>query len=65
MEKRIGRLLNKKEVVHHWDEDRKNNNDANLALFRLNAAHSRLHSFAKRHNKKVIEFFFEQAWLTK
>lgn len=39
MEKKIGRLLRKDEVVHHADGDRKNNNNNNLILFGTHSEH--------------------------
>lgn len=63
MEKRIGRALKPLERVHHWDEDRKNNQPPNLALLRHEAAHQRIHAFARRHGMKVMEVRFKQPWL--
>lgn len=63
MESVLGRKLTSKEVVHHWDEDKLNNQEENLGLFRHSSAHSRLHSFADRHEMKVAELRFEQPWL--
>lgn len=59
----LGRKLSKKEVVHHWDEDRLNNDVGNLALMRHQAAHKRIHLFAVRHGLKVLKLRFEQPWL--
>jgi len=63
MERAIGRPLKAKEVVHHWDENRKNNSIENLALLRHKSAHGRLHEFARRHNLPVEALKFEQSWL--
>ena len=63
MSERIGRELKKKEVVHHWDEVRLNNEKENLALFKHQAAHKRLHLFAVRHGLEVIALKFDQPWL--
>jgi hypothetical protein len=62
MEKKIGRPMKKKEVVHHWDENKLNNSPENLCLFRTNGAHSRLHQFAYRHNLDISLLKFEQPW---
>lgn len=39
MEKHIGRLLKREEVVHHIDDNRANNDITNLQLFKNNAEH--------------------------
>lgn len=46
----LGRKLGRKEVVHHIDENKQNNNLDNLVHFRKTNAHTRLHLFIKRHN---------------
>ena len=63
MEEAVGRPLKKGEVVHHWDEDKKNNNLNNLALFRHQSAHLRLHWFARRNKVPVSLIKFNQNWL--
>lgn len=57
VEKSIGRYLKVRELVHHIDENRKNNNLDNLFLFRHQAAHNRWHRFLERHalNGKILE----------
>lgn len=60
----LGRSLKSEEVIHHWDEDTKNNVLSNLALFRFNGAHVRLHKFAQRHKMKIAQFKFAQPWLS-
>ena len=48
MEKMIGRRLKKKEIVHHIDENRKNNKKANLYLCENRSKHGTVHgSFLK------------------
>jgi hypothetical protein len=64
LEKKIGRFLKKNEVVHHWNEVKTDNRPENLALFRSNGAHTRLHHFARRHGLNVEDLKFEQPWLT-
>jgi len=44
MEKHIGRLLKKGEVVHHINRDRADNRIANLELVASQAEHMRLHT---------------------
>lgn len=43
VEDKIGRLLNSDEVVHHLDENKKNNSINNLMLFPNQKAHQRFH----------------------
>ncbi len=43
-EKKLGRKIGKKEVVHHIDEDRSNNDPENLMVFRTNGDHNIRHS---------------------
>ena len=64
MEKAVGRKLLKREVVHHWDENRKNNKLKNLCLMRTRGVHARLHFFARRHGIDVKKLYFPQPWLT-
>lgn len=45
MERHLGRYLERREVVHHIDHDRTNNDISNLMLFASHAAH-RLHHAA-------------------
>lgn len=63
MEQVVGRPLTTNEIVHHWDEDRRNNFPENLALLRHISAHRRLHAFADRHEMPVSTLRFEQPWL--
>lgn len=44
VEKKLGRLLNDKECVHHIDEDKYNNNVDNLMVFKTKADHTAFHS---------------------
>jgi len=48
---KIGRYLKKEEVVHHIDENKKNNDPSNLMIFATNADHSRFH---KGNYKELI-----------
>lgn len=43
MEKTLGRYLLPKEVVHHKDENRANNDESNLFVYSSNGAHLREH----------------------
>lgn len=63
MEDAIGRTLTKKEVVHHWDKVKTNNQKENLCLFRSQSPHKRLHHFADRHGIEIKQFRFAQPWL--
>jgi hypothetical protein len=54
MEKKLGRKLKKKEVVHHKDRDKENNHPSNLWVFGSQKEHDKAHKKdAKRHGKKV------------
>jgi hypothetical protein len=54
-EKKYGRFINKPEVVHHIDENPKNNNPDNLMLFANNTEHKNFHmqerAFAETGNR--------------
>lgn len=47
-EKKLGRKLQKEEVVHHMDFNGKNNAPWNLMIFKNNADHSRYHAQLSR-----------------
>lgn len=64
MEKIIGRKLKKSEVVHHWDENRLNNDPKNLCLFRSQSAHRNIHAHAEKIGLPVLSLKFNQPWLT-
>ena len=49
MEKYLGRILTKEEVVHHRDGNRLNNRINNLILFPSNSAHQLFHNKEKRN----------------
>ncbi len=55
MEKKIGRILDKKEVVHHSDSDNTNNDPDNLHLFNNQSEHSKYHCFLRRIVRKEIK----------
>lgn len=52
MENLVGRYLDKKEIVHHIDENRSNNNPNNLWLFDNISDHSHFHNVLKASSKK-------------
>ena len=56
VEQVLGRKLKRKEVVHHVNENRKDNSLENLQYFRHASAHQRVHHFARRHNLP-LEYF--------
>lgn len=43
MENHIGRILDRKEIVHHKDDNKKNNDISNLELISSASKHGRLH----------------------
>ena len=58
MEKYIGRFLNDDEVVHHIDENPKNNDIANLQLMKKKD-HDQLHSVARWNQRKKAKLLVE------
>ena len=44
MEKKLGRPLEKGEIVHHKDEDKKNNKPSNLELMASQSQHAKHHA---------------------
>lgn len=55
MEKRIGRYLKKKEVIHHKDGDKSNNKLSNLKLFKSSSEHI-------SHEQKILLFTKKLIW---
>jgi hypothetical protein len=57
MERKLGRYLTRKEVVHHEDDDKANNHPDNLRLFACQADHMRHHRLqdALCYNLEVVE----------
>ena len=49
-EEKIGRFLDPDEIVHHEDENPKNNNISNLRLFANNIEHNRYHALKRLRN---------------
>lgn len=47
-ERKLGRALRSGEIVHHRDEDRRNNAESNLEILPSQAEHARLHSTKNR-----------------
>ena len=54
MEKKIGRYLTSKEVVHHLDHNRLNNSPDNLYLFENSITHFNYHKFLRQCIKEII-----------
>ncbi len=54
MEKKIGRYLTRKEIVHHIDGDKINNNPENLYLFENQSKHWKYHLHLRRIVKKMV-----------
>lgn len=52
IEKILGRYLEPDEVVHHIDENRKNNEPSNLSIFRNLKDHRRYHAYFQKARKK-------------
>ena len=64
MENHIGRLLKPHELVYHKDEDKKNNDIANLEIVDV-ATHNRIHHYVGRKYKGICAHCgepFERAW---
>ena len=53
MEQFLGRKLNKKEVVHHKDGNKSNNNINNLEVMSL-SDHSRMHQLGTHHSENTL-----------
>ena len=56
MEEIIGRRLKKNEVVHHIDENKKNNDISNLRLM-TRSAHSRLHNLKRIKENPALKYW--------
>jgi hypothetical protein len=54
MEKYLGRYLNKKEVVHHKDRNKGNNDIKNLQLFGSHSEHMKIHKNNKKYGKSTV-----------
>lgn len=52
MEKKIGRYLNPREIVHHIDENKLNNNPNNLKLFKNKQEHFKFHGRLRKRKWK-------------
>jgi len=53
MENKIGRLLKRKEIVHHKDNNKLNNNIENLHLFKSHKEHAKFHIKLRRLDKNA------------
>lgn len=49
----LGRPLKEGEVVHHEDEDKRNNDPSNIKIFSSQAEHARYHALKKPINSKT------------
>lgn len=61
MEFILGRLLTRKEVVHHRDCNRRNNVSDNLFLFPSVSAHTSFHNYKRCHDHNISEEKFMEA----
>jgi hypothetical protein len=52
-EKKIGRALVPGEIVHHDDDNKRNNDPENLMVLPNQAAHARLHGFGRKKDKQL------------
>lgn len=52
-EKMLGRPLKKGEIVHHEDENKRNNDPSNLRVFASQADHARYHMYKKLNSKNA------------
>lgn len=55
MEQKLGRLLEKSEIVHHIDLDPTNNDESNLILLANDSEHGRLHMLMQKAMVQLIE----------
>lgn len=51
-EEMLGRPLKKGEVVHHEDENKRNNDPSNLKVFASQAEHAKYHKYKKLNVKQ-------------
>lgn len=54
MECKLGRYLKKREIVHHIDEDKLNNNPNNLRLFKNQSEHLKFHAELNKTQKQQL-----------
>lgn len=61
-EKLLGRPLKDKEVVHHIDGDKRNNNPCNIAIFNSQSEHMRFHwsQKSKRYQYRDMAFTLQE-----
>lgn len=61
MERKLGRLLERKEVVHHRDGDPSNNDESNLEVFQTNGEHlaeelaGRVPNWSEDGKRRILE----------
>lgn len=55
VEQKIGRYLTQEEVVHHVDENKKNNSPDNLIVFASQTDHSRFHKLKLNINDLILD----------
>lgn len=60
MEKKLGRFLNKIEVVHHIDGSRNNNSILNLVLYESDSEHHSKEHVSKKLRNKCGQFIKKQ-----
>ena len=58
MEKNIGRKLQPKEIIHHVDGNKHNNDISNLMLLPSQAMHAKIH-FGRIPVNELSEFFIK------
>lgn len=54
-EEKIGRFLEKGEVVHHLDENKQNNDPGNLIVFKTTGDHTRFHRKKKENDQTGLQ----------
>jgi hypothetical protein len=53
MEKHLGRILDRKEIVHHIDHNKRNNDISNLMVM-TQSEHNKLHARERKEKAKIV-----------
>ena len=62
-ELKLGRKLKPGEVVHHKNDDPRDNHPDNVRVFASQSLHMRYHNYLLREEQGVIHLFSAEEWL--